>query len=63
VVFGTVVEGMDVADALYSEYGESSGGGIGAGHQDRLFADGNAYLRKEFPKLDYIVTARIERRP
>ncbi len=61
VVFGTVVQGMEVADALYSEYGETSGGGIRAGHQDRLFAEGNAYLRKEFPKLDYIVTARIAR--
>lgn len=61
IVFGTVVKGMEIADALYSEYGETSGGGIRAGHQDRLFAEGNAYLRKEFPKLDYIVTARIER--
>lgn len=60
VVFGTVVEGMDVADTLYAEYGERSGGGIRAGHQDRLFAEGNAYLRREFPKLDYIKTARLE---
>jgi homoserine O-acetyltransferase len=61
VVFGTVVEGMDVADALYADYGETSGGGIRAGHQDRLFAEGNAYLRREFPKLDYIKTARVEK--
>src|SRR5215210_1729855 len=30
--FGEVVEGMDVADALNSEYGETSGGGIRAGN-------------------------------
>ena len=28
VPFGRVVEGMDVADALYADYGESSGSGI-----------------------------------
>ena len=31
--FGRVVTGMDVADALNTEYGESSGGGIRAGRQ------------------------------
>ena len=35
VIFGEVVEGMDVADALYAEYGEAAGGGIRAGKQDR----------------------------
>jgi homoserine O-acetyltransferase len=59
VPFGEVVEGMDVADALYSEYGESSGGGIRAGRQQRMFEEGNAFLDREFPKLDRIITARI----
>jgi homoserine O-acetyltransferase len=59
VVFGQVVEGMDVVDALYSGYGETSGGGIRAGRQDQLFNEGNEYLRREFPLLDYIRSARV----
>jgi homoserine O-acetyltransferase len=59
--FGTVVEGMDVADALFDEYGETAGGGIRAGKQDPVFQGGNDYLRKNFPKLDYIKTARVVR--
>src|SRR3954465_8952174 len=34
VVFGEVVQGMEVADALYSGYEEKAGGGIRAGRQD-----------------------------
>ena len=59
VPFGRVIEGMDVADALFDEYGEAAGGGIRAGKQDPVFQGGNEYLRKNFPKLDYIKTARI----
>ena len=59
VPFGRVIEGMDVADALFDEYGEAAGGGIRAGKQDPVFQGGNEYLRKNFPKLDYIRTARI----
>ncbi len=58
--FGRVVSGMDVVDALYSGYGESSGGGMRAGHQDPLFEQGNAWLDRNFPKLDAIVKARLE---
>ena len=61
VIFGEVIEGMDVADALYAEYGEAAGGGIRAGRQDVLFARGNAYLKENFPLLDYIRTARVVR--
>ena len=59
VIFGRVTQGMDVADSLFSEYGEESGSGIRAGKQAPLFEQGNTYLRKHFPKLDYIKTARI----
>ncbi len=59
VPFAKVVEGMDVADALYSGYGENSGGGIRAGKQDSVFAGGNAYLKQRWPLLDYIKRARI----
>ena len=61
VPFGRVIEGMDVADSLCTEYGESAGGGIRAGKQGPLFEEGNAYLKREFPHLDYIVRALVER--
>lgn len=63
VPFARVVEGMDVADALYAGYGERAGGGIRAGKQDPVFDGGNAYLRRDFPDLDYIRRATIETSP
>lgn len=63
VPFGRIVEGMDVVDALYDGYGESALGGIRAGKQDPLFQRGNAYLKANFPRLDYIITARIAPTP
>ena len=59
-VIGSVVEGMDVVDELYSGYGESSGGGMRAGKQDKLFTEGNGYLDREFPRLDKLLRATIE---
>jgi len=50
---GVVVEGMSVVDKLYSGYGETP-------NQDSIRTEGNAYLEKEFPQLDFIRTARIE---
>ena len=61
VPFGRVVEGMDVADALNSEYGETAGGGIRAGRQQPLFDGGNAYLDREFPRLDRLLHAVVLR--
>ncbi len=61
VPFGRVVLGMDVADALNAEYGETSGGGIRAGKQQPLFDGGNAYLDREFPRLDQIIRATVAR--
>jgi cyclophilin family peptidyl-prolyl cis-trans isomerase len=60
VPFAHVVDGMDVADRLYSEYGETAGGGIRAGKQDPLFTGGNASLLREFPHLDFIVRAVVQ---
>lgn len=57
--FGKVVEGMDVVERLYSGYGENSGGGMRAGHQDKMFEEGNKWLDREFPKLDRLLRARI----
>ena len=59
VPFGEIVEGMDVADALNGEYGENSGGGIRAGKQQAMFEGGNAYLDREFPRLDRIIRAQV----
>jgi cyclophilin family peptidyl-prolyl cis-trans isomerase len=57
--FGKVVEGMSVVDKLYAGYGETSGGGMRAGHQGKLFEEGNAYLDRDFHLLDRLVRAEI----
>jgi homoserine O-acetyltransferase len=59
VPIARVLAGMEAADAFYSEYGEQAGGGIRAGKQDPVFLGGNVYLRREFPKLDYIRRAIV----
>ena len=52
VPIGRVVDGMAVLDALYDDYGDTP--------KFRLVATlGNDYLRRMFPKLDYIKTARV----
>ena len=60
---GSVVEGMDVVDRLYGGYGENAGGGMRAGKQALMMAEGNAHLDRDYPKLDrirraYIIEAR-----
>ena len=57
--FGKVVSGMDVVDSLYNGYGEGAPGGQGP-NQGQIQTQGNAYLEKDFPKLDYIKKATIE---
>jgi peptidyl-prolyl cis-trans isomerase A (cyclophilin A) len=57
--FGQVISGMDVVDSLYAEYGEGAPRGDGP-DQGLIQSQGNAYLKKDFPKLDYIKTATIE---
>jgi homoserine O-acetyltransferase len=59
-IIGKVVEGMDVVDRLYSGYGETSGGGMRAGHQQKLFEEGNPYLDREFPNLDKLLRVSVE---
>jgi len=56
---GRVVEGMEVVDSLYSGYGETSGGGVRAGKQGPLVSGGNAYVDREFPKLDHLIRITI----
>ncbi len=50
--FGEVIEGMGVVDKINAEYGEEPS-------QGAIQRQGNAYLNREFPNLDYIKTARI----
>ena len=50
--FGKVIAGMEFVDQIYSGYGE-------APDQDRITAEGNAFLEKEFPELDFIKAATI----
>jgi peptidyl-prolyl cis-trans isomerase A (cyclophilin A) len=52
--FGKVISGMDVVDKIYSAYGEKP-------NQQRIQTEGNTYLTKTFPKLDYIKKATIEK--
>jgi len=56
--FGKVIEGMDVVDKINSEYGEGAPRGNGP-DQGRVQMEGNAYLKKDFPNLDYIKSASI----
>ena len=56
--FGVVVEGMTVVDTHYADYGEGAPQGMGP-DQGRSQSEGNAYLTKNFPNLDYIKKATI----
>jgi cyclophilin family peptidyl-prolyl cis-trans isomerase len=57
---GTVVDGMNVVDKLYADYGETAGGGMRAGKQGKMFAEGNTHLDRDFPKLDKLIRATVE---
>jgi peptidyl-prolyl cis-trans isomerase A (cyclophilin A) len=56
--FGKVVSGMEVVDAVYNGYGEGAPNGRGP-DQGRVQMQGNAYLKADFPKLDYIKSASL----
>jgi len=50
----TVTDGMDVVMKLHTGYGERAGRDQGA-----ITMKGNEYLRKKYPLLDYVKTARL----
>lgn len=56
--FGQVTEGMDVVEALYSDYGEGAPDGHGP-VQDEIEKSGKTYLDKGFPNLDSIKTTKL----
>jgi peptidyl-prolyl cis-trans isomerase A (cyclophilin A) len=55
---GEVTDGMDIVEDLYAGYGEGAPRGRGP-HQGKIVAEGNAYLKANFPKLDYVKSAKI----
>jgi peptidyl-prolyl cis-trans isomerase A (cyclophilin A) len=50
--FGEVVSGMEAVDKINAEYREQP-------NQDAIQRQGNAYLTKQFPRLDYVRKAAI----
>lgn len=52
--FGKVIAGMDAVDEINPEYGEQA-----SKNQGRIEAEGNAYLMRDFPRLDFIVKAAV----
>jgi peptidyl-prolyl cis-trans isomerase A (cyclophilin A) len=50
--FGQVTSGMDVVKNLYSGYGEQP-------NQGSITSQGKAYIEKNFPKIDSIVSATV----
>ena len=50
--FGRVVEGIEIVDKINAQYREQP-------NQGRIQSEGNAYLTKEFPKMDYVKKATI----
>ena len=57
--FGKVIQGMEVVDQLHAGYGEGGPRGMGP-DQGRIQSEGNAYLMREFDRLDYIKKATIK---
>jgi peptidyl-prolyl cis-trans isomerase A (cyclophilin A) len=55
---GEVIEGMDVVDAFYAEYGDGPPRGDGP-YQAMAAARGNEYLDADFPELTKIVRVTV----
>jgi peptidyl-prolyl cis-trans isomerase A (cyclophilin A) len=54
--FGEVVSGMEAVDKINAEYGEQPNQGL-------VQQQGNAYLARAFPRLDYVKKATLEGTP
>ena len=50
--FATVIEGMDVVDKIYAGYREQP-------RQDLITTQGDAYISKNFPRIDKIKSAVV----
>ena len=53
---GEIVEGMSVIERFYSGYADQP-----TGRQGEIAAEGNAFLNRTFPKLDFVKTAKVVR--
>ena len=58
---GRVIQGMEVADSLFANYGELPISDPPLGNPKRLYAESNRYLDEKYPELDRII--RITIRP
>jgi peptidyl-prolyl cis-trans isomerase A (cyclophilin A) len=58
VPFGRVTSGMNTIEKLYDDYGDGPPNGKGP-EQAKIQLEGNEYLTKNYPKLDYIKTATL----
>jgi peptidyl-prolyl cis-trans isomerase A (cyclophilin A) len=56
--FGQVIEGMNVVDSLYADYGEGAPSGKGP-DQNEIEKQGKPYLDQGWPKLDSIKTTTL----
>jgi peptidyl-prolyl cis-trans isomerase A (cyclophilin A) len=54
--FGKVTKGMAVVNKLFGGYGDAP-----SQDQGQIASQGNSFLKKHFPKLDAIVSARLVR--
>ena len=52
--FGQVISGMEVVEKINAQYGQEP-------DQGRIQMEGNAYLSKAFPKLDYVKSAKLSK--
>jgi peptidyl-prolyl cis-trans isomerase A (cyclophilin A) len=52
--FGEVTTGMDIVEKITDQYGEKP-------NQGSIQSQGNTYLKAQFPKLDYVKKATIEK--
>ena len=60
--FGKVVSGMEIVDQFFKGYGDAPPSGVGP-DQSRIRQEGNQYLERFFPRLDYIKSATVTAAP
>jgi peptidyl-prolyl cis-trans isomerase A (cyclophilin A) len=53
-----IVDGLNTAESLFDGYGEGAPSGLGP-RQDLIGDQGNAYLRRYFPKLDLVIRTTV----
>ncbi|HMN07719.1 MAG TPA: peptidylprolyl isomerase [Gemmatimonadaceae bacterium] len=56
---GRVIEGMDVADRLYTGYGELPASPAPLGNPRRFHGESNRFLDKEYPELSRIISITV----